>query len=254
MWRASMPDPAEAARMKATRKQLDLTPLAIHVSYLINLASLDEVIRAKSIAGFRGELDRAMAIGADYLITHPGNYKGQTLHEGIAAFALGLAEAAKGLRTRGLTVLLENTVGSGAQIGSRFPELHMIRELVRRESDLKIAYCLDTCHLLAAGFDIASAAGWKKTVEEVDQELGIENVKVIHANDSKAGLGLHIDRHEHIGKGKIGSQAFRRILRHPKLSGTAFILETPVDEEGDDRRNVQALWNLCGARHSCLPP
>lgn len=246
MWRASVPDPADIARFRAAREKLDLGPLAVHVSYLINLATLEPGIREKSVAGFRGELERAVAIGAEYLVTHPGNHKGQSMHEGIGAFVLGMAEAARGVRTRGLTVLLENTVGSGAQIGSRFEELHMIRELARRETDLAIGYCLDTCHLFASGHNVAEREGLEKTVEEVDRTLGLEQVKVIHANDSKGALASHLDRHANIGEGQIGAKGFERILKHPRLRGIPFILETPVDEEGDDRRNVDTLWKLSG--------
>jgi deoxyribonuclease-4 len=246
MWRASTPNPVDVAKFRIARERFDLYPLAIHVSYLINLATLDAEIREKSVAGFRGELERAVTIGAEYLVMHPGNHKGQTMHEGIAAFVLGMAEAAQGLKTQGLTVLLENTVGNGAQIGSRFEELKMIRELAEGETQLEIGYCLDTCHLFAAGFNVATAAGLKKTVEHADEVLGMERVKVIHANDSKGGLGSRLDRHENIGRGQIGLAGFGRMLRHSKLCGKAFILETPVEEDGDDLRNVEVMKSLGG--------
>jgi deoxyribonuclease-4 len=244
MWRASVPDPADIRRMRLARERCDLRPLVIHVNYLVNLATLDPAIREKSILSFRGELDRAAAIGAEYLVVHPGNYKGQSPEEGIAAFVLGLAEAAHGFHDPGLTVLLENTVGGGCQIGSRFEELRMIRDLAARETDLPVAYCLDTCHLLAAGFDVAGAAGLKKTLSAADMTLGLDLVRVIHANDSKGALGSRLDRHQNIGEGHIGEAGFRRMLRHAALRDKAFILETPVDEEGDDKRNVDALKRL----------
>lgn len=244
MWRASTPDPADVGRLRAARERFDLNPLVIHTNYLANLATLDPVIREKSIVSFRGELDRAAAIGADYLVLHPGNYKGQTLEQGIAAFVNGLAEAARGFRVPGVTVLLENTVGSGCQIGSRFEELRMIRDLAARETDIPIGFCLDTCHLLAAGFDVAHAAGLKTTVAAADRILTLDLVRVIHANDSKGALGSHLDRHENIGRGNIGEAGFRRILTHPALKTKPFILETPVDEDGDDKRNVGTLKRL----------
>jgi len=216
----------------------------VHVSYLINLASLDPIIRAKSIAGFRGELERAAMIGAEYLVLHPGSYKGQSLQEGIAAFVAGMAEAAEGLPLNGLTILLENTVGAGAQIGGKLEELRQIRDLSARESDLSIGYCLDTCHLLASGFDIARPAGLKSTVAHIDAVLGLDHVRVIHTNDSKQPLGSRVDRHANIGEGHIGEAGFRRILQHPQLRTKPFILETPVDVEGDDRRNVDTLKRL----------
>lgn len=244
MWRASIPNPVDVAKFRLARERFDLYPLAIHASYLINLATLDPVLRAKSIAGFRGELERALTIGAEYLIAHPGSHKGQTMHEGIAAFVLGMAEAAQNLKTHGLTLLLENTVGNGAQIGSRFEELHMIRDLAKSQTHLDIGYCLDTCHLFAAGFNIAKPAGLKQTIDHADEILGLANVKVIHTNDSKGALGSRLDRHQNIGQGQIGLAGFKRILNHPKLRDKAFILETPVEEEGDDLRNVQTLKRL----------
>jgi deoxyribonuclease IV len=244
MWRASVPDPADVKRFRDARARFDLVPLAIHTNYLVNLATLDPVIRQKSIVSFRGELDRAATIGAEYLVVHPGNFKGQSCEQGIAALVLGLAEAARAFRAPGLTVLLENTVGAGSQIGRKFEELRMIRDLAARQTDLPLAYCLDTCHLLASGYDIAQASGLKQTVASAESVLGLNLVKVIHANDSKGALNSHLDRHANIGSGHIGEKGFRRILRHPKLREKAFILETPVDEEGDDRRNVDALKRL----------
>ncbi|HVW86723.1 MAG TPA: deoxyribonuclease IV [Bryobacteraceae bacterium] len=248
MWRASVPDPADIKRFREARERFDLQPLAIHVNYLVNLATLDPVIREKSIISFRGELDRAAAIGAEYLVLHPGNYKGQSLEEGMAAFVLGLAEAARGFHAPGVTVLFENTVGGGCQIGSRFQELRTLRDLAARETDLPVGYCLDTCHLLAAGFDVASKAGLDQTIQAIDATLGLDLVRVIHANDSKGALGSRLDRHQNIGEGNIGEAGFRRILRHPALRRKPFILETPVDEDGDDQRNVDALKRLAGIR------
>ena len=244
MWRASMPRRDEIAALRRARERLDLYPLAIHANYLINIASLDPVLREKSIAGFRGELERAAAIGAEYLITHPGSYKGQPLEQAIAAFVLGMAESASSCATAGVSVLIENTAGSGFHIGCRLEELRLIRDLAARETDLDVGFCLDTCHLLAAGFDIATESGLEKTVAEADRILGLENVNVIHANDSKTPLGSHMDRHANIGEGYIGAEGFRCILTHAKLRDKPFILETPVDDEGDDLRNVEMLKKL----------
>jgi len=244
MWRAKPPDTQQVHLFRAAREKFDLYPLAIHVNYLINLASLDPIIRAKSIDAFRGELERASIIGAEYLVLHPGSYRGFTPQEGIAAFVLGLRDASDGLDTGNVTVLLENTVGAGCHLGSRFEELKSIRDLTAELTGLPIGYCLDTCHLLAAGFNIATADGLRATVRSVDQILGLGNVHVIHANDSKAPLGSKVDRHANIGEGCIGREAFHRILTHPKLRKKPFILETPVDEPGDDRRNLDTLKEL----------
>ena len=244
MWRASQPDTEQVRRLRAARRQFDLNPLVIHTSYLINLASGDAVIRGKSIEAFRGDLVRAAAIGAEFLVLHPGSSRGRTAEEGMAAIAGGLRDASFGLKKGRVTVLLENTVGAGCHLGSRFEELRAIRTLAGELTDLPIGYCLDTCHLLAAGFDITTPLGLRETLRSVEAILGLGNVPVIHANDSKTPLGSHVDRHANIGEGYIGREAFRRILRHPKLRGKAFILETPVDEQGDDRRNLDALKEL----------
>jgi deoxyribonuclease-4 len=244
MWRARMPDPGKVKLLKAARRRFDLKPLVIHVSYLVNLASADAVIRAKSIAAFRGELDRAAAIGAEYLVLHPGSYRGRSVEEGIADFVAALRDAAAGFHSRGLTVLLENTAGAGSHLGSRFEELASIRERAGKVTGLPIGYCLDTCHLLAAGFDITTPAGFRATVRSAESLLGIENVRVFHVNDSKTPLGSHVDRHANIGEGHIPLDALRRILMHPKLRGRPFILETPIDEPGDDQRNLEALKRL----------
>ena len=243
-WKASIPSAPAIRLLQKAREKHNLTPLVIHDNYLINLASVDEAVRAKSIQAFRGELERAIAIGAEYLVAHPGNYKGQTIEQGILHVLEGIACAAEGLEFGKLMLLLENTAGAGAQLGSRFEELRVMREHSASMTDLSIGFCLDTCHLLAAGFDVASEAGLTHTVAEAERLLGLEHVRVIHANDSKAPLGSHVDRHENIGEGYIGLDGFRRILAHPGLRNKAFILETPVEKDGDDKRNLDTLKTL----------
>jgi deoxyribonuclease-4 len=243
-WKASVPSEPAIKLLNVWREKYDLTPLVIHDNYLINLASANEGIRKQSIDAFRGELVRAIAIGAEYLVAHPGNYKGQTIEQGIFHFLQGIASAAEGLKFDKLMLLVECTAGAGAQIGGRLEELHIIREYAAQMTHLPMGFCLDTCHLLVSGYDISTEPGLKKTVAEADRILGLENVRVIHANDSKAPLGSHVDRHEHIGQGYIGLDGFRRILTHPKLRNKAFILETPVDHEGDEQRNLDTLKSL----------
>jgi deoxyribonuclease-4 len=247
MWRARPPDPNQVKLLRSARERFDLHPLAIHVNYLVNLASADPVIRSMSIAAFRGELDRAAAIGAEYLVVHPGNYRARSADEGIASFAAGLRDASRQFRSRGVTVLLENTAGCGASLGSTFEELQSIRELARDLTDLPVGYCLDTCHLLASGFDITDARGLRDTLRRIEESLGLSNVHMFHANDSKTRLGSRVDRHANIGEGHIGLATFRRILAHPELRKKPFILETPVKNEGDDRRNLDTLKQLARA-------
>lgn len=244
MWRASPPSPDQVKLLVRARQRYDLYPLVIHDNYLINLASCSEALRAQSTAAFRGEIERALAIGAEYLVTHPGNCKGHSVEQGIYCVIASLAAAANGIKTKKLTVLLENTAGSGAALGSRLEELAIMRQFAAGLTDLKIGFCLDTCHLMSSGYDVSSAAGLQRTVAEIERVLGLENVPVIHANDSKTPLNSHVDRHEHIGQGSIGEEGFRRILRHPKLRDKAFILETPYDKEGDDARNLETLKRL----------
>ena len=249
MWRTKTPDPGKIKLLHLQREQHDLHPLVIHDSYLINLAAPPSVIREKSIDGFRGEMERALLIGADYLVAHPGNYKGLTVEQGILnvaeAVALAWREADEDLkRNAKLTILLENTAGAGAQLGGNFEELAAIRQLTSPYVDIPIGFCLDTCHCYVSGLDISTAEGLAAMVSDASDMLGLDNVPVIHTNDAKTALGSHCDRHANIGAGYIGFEGFRRILNHPELSGKAFILETPVDEPGDDLRNVKALKEL----------
>jgi deoxyribonuclease-4 len=248
MWRATLPDPAQVRLLRAARERFDLHPLVIHVAYLVNLASCDPLIRSRSVAAFRGEIDRALAIGAEFLVLHPGSYRGATTEQGMAGFVEGLRDAARGVRTKGLTVLIENTAGAGCHLGSRFEELRTMREMAAKRTDVAVGFCLDTCHLLASGFDIATQSGLRATLKQAEAILGLDNIRVIHANDSKGALGSNLDRHAHVGEGQIGRDAFRRILTCRGLRDKPFILETPVDEEGDDRRNMDTLKLLSKRR------
>jgi len=243
-WKASVPSLPAIRLLNAAREKHDLYPLAIHDNYLINLASAHEKTRQLSIEAFRGELERAVAMGAEYLIAHPGNYKGHTVEQGIMHFLEGVAAAANGLKLGKLMLLIENTVGAGAQLGGTFEELHVMREFAPKLTDVPIGFCLDICHLLASGFDVANEAGLKHMISEADRLLGLDNVRVIHANDSKGALGSHIDRHQNIGNGYIGLDGFRRILQHPQLRSKPFILETPMDDGWDqkDLETLRTLW------------
>jgi deoxyribonuclease IV len=234
---------AEAARFRARRKELGLGPLVIHDNYLINLASPNPVLRTRSVQAFHQELVRAIALGADYLVAHPGSGRESTPLAAVAAIAQGLRQAARGLKLGDLKILLENTAGQGTSIGSRFEEL---RAILDSSPDLPLGICIDTAHTFAAGWDLRTAEGLEHTLQALDRTVGLERVYVVHVNDSKTHVGSRVDRHEHIGKGKIGLEAFGRILNHPLLAARAFILETPIDAPGDDRRNVAALWKLLG--------
>lgn len=244
-WRNPMPAAGAIEKLRAARERLDVNPLVIHANYLINLASVDAANRANSIMAFRGELERAIAIGAEYLVLHPGSFKDQTLESSLDRFADGLEEASRGISSKSPTLLLENTAGAGSAIGSKFEELAALRERSVNRANYAIGYCIDTCHTLVAGYDYCSEEGMKSLVDDVDTILGIDRIPVFHMNDSKGACGSHLDRHEHIGKGKLGLEPFARILNHPKLAGKTFILETPVDQPDDMARNIAALRGLC---------
>lgn len=249
MWRCKRPDPEQVQLLNRERERGDLAPLVIHDSYLINLAAQPSEIREKSIEGFRGELERALLIGAEYLVAHPGNYKGLTVEQGLLnvadALALAWRSLDRGLKSKSkLAILLENTAGAGAQLGGKLDELAAIRSLAQPYLDIPIGFCLDTCHCYVSGFDIAEKKGLSDFLQAASETLGFENIPVIHTNDTKMKLDSHCDRHTHIGEGNIGLEGFRRILNHPSLREKAFILETPVDKPGDDLRNVRALQGL----------
>jgi deoxyribonuclease IV len=234
---------AEAARFRERRKELSLGPLVIHDNYLINLASPNPVLRTRSVQAFHQEVVRALALGADFLVAHPGCGRESDTNTAIQSIAQGLKQATRGLKLGDLVILLENTAGQGTSVGSRFEELRGILDAC---PDLPLGVCIDTAHTFAAGWDLRTAEGLESALQAMDRTVGLDRVAIVHVNDSKTPLGSRVDRHEHIGKGKIGLEAFGRILNHPLLAGRAFILETPIDKPGDDRRNVAALWRLVG--------
>jgi deoxyribonuclease IV len=255
MWQGGSARIAEvdAQAFRTRRDELRLGPLVIHANYLINLASPQRMLQTRSIQAFHDEVVRAMALGADFLVVHPGARGEATSAQAVSTIIESIKQSAKRSQLGGLQILVENTAGMGTAVGSRLEE---VAEILQGLSSLPVAACLDTAHLFAAGYDIKTNAGLASTLGQVDSIIGLDRVPVLHVNDSKIPLGGRVDRHEHIGKGKIGAEAFQKILRHPRLGalppeglvGRAFILETPIDEPGDDRRNVSALWELAGLK------
>ena len=243
-WRGQEPTPEGCERFRETRAAYGLSPLVIHDNYLINLASTDSFIRQMSIAALRKELERAIALGADYLVTHPGSAKGSTAAQGIKTCIESVRQAAHGLKLDGLRILIENTAGQGSAIGRTFDEVAEI--VAGTAKELPMGACIDTAHCFEAGYAIHTQAGLAEAVKSLESTLGLSNMRVIHANDSKTAFGSHADRHEHIGKGQIGKEGFRRIVCHPKLRAIPFICETPIDKPGDDRRNVRMMRKLAG--------
>ena len=237
----SLPQCREMTRL---REKYDLKPLVIHTNYLVNLASTTPLFLKKSIAAFRGELERALAMCADYLVLHPGSFRGADREAGLLQTSAAIAAAAQGLdlEKAELTVLIENTAGAEYSLGGSFEQVAEVLE--RLHGIVPIAACIDTCHTHVAGYDIVSAAGWRDTLAQLDSAVGLANVRVWHCNDAKSACGSKLDRHQQIGKGTIGLEAFRRLLNDPRLAPAAFIAETPIDKPGDDRRNVEALKKL----------
>lgn len=245
-WRTLDPSPDECDRFCAERELRKLSPLVIHDNYLINLASADPEIRLNSIAAFRRELQRAVSLRADFLVAHPGSSKGSSPSQAIKTCIESLKKAADGMALNGLTILIENTAGQGSAIGRSFEE---VAEMVSGAGgELPVGACIDTAHSFASGYSLHTQEGLLETVKDLDRTVGISRVRVIHANDSKSAFGSHVDRHEHIGKGQIGAEAFARIVRHPKLRAIPFICETPVDELDDDRRNLAMMRKLAGVK------
>lgn len=243
MWRGASPKPDSVRRLNEIRRKHDLSPLAVHGCYLTNLAAADGTVQEKSRQSFRLEIENAKAVGADYLIIHPGSARGQSTESAIEVFATAVAEVQRGFEWGRMRLLLENTAGGGATLGRSFEELAALREAVAARCDAPVGFCIDTAHSFEAGYDISSERGLEDTLGQIRHWLGMESVRVIHANDSKTDLGSNSDRHASIGDGQIGSEAFARMLAHPALRGKPFILETPFID-GSHRENVRRLWNL----------
>lgn len=230
--------------MNRLRETYDLKPLVIHSNYLINLAGTNTQFLKKSIAAFRGELERALALSAEYLVLHPGSFRGASREEGLERTATSIAEASTGLdlAKAGLTVLIENTAGAEYSLGGTFEQVAELLQLLR--GILPVGACIDTCHTHVAGYAIVSEAGREQTLAHLERTVGLGNVKVWHCNDSKSEQGSGLDRHEHIGKGRLGLDVFCALLNDQQLKNAAFIAETPIDHPGDDLRNVEALKRL----------
>jgi deoxyribonuclease-4 len=245
-----IPD-ADAAAFRARREELGLGPLVIHANYLINLAATQPMLRTRSIQAFHDEIVRGIALGADFLVVHPGARGEAKMESAIATIINSVKESVRRVQLGNLRILIENTAGMGTAVGSRLEE---VAAILRGLNALGVGACLDTAHLFAAAYDIGSESGLESTISQIEKTIGLENVYVWHVNDSKIPLGGRVDRHQNIGQGKIKAEAFARILQHPRLGasvttglpGRAFVLETPIEEPGDDRKNVARLWELAG--------
>ena len=246
-WRARELPPAEIARFRERIEETGIRPVVAHNSYLINIATAAPALRTQSIAALGEELDRAESLGLDGLVMHPGSYTTGTEEEGLRLIAKAISQllaARPRARTR---VLLEHTAGQGTNLGHRFEHLAAILE--RLDGSPRVGICLDTCHLLTAGYDLCTEDGYANTFREFDRTIGLDRIQVFHLNDSKKPCGSRVDRHEHIGKGCLGLEPFRRLLNDPRFSTLPMLLETPKLETPESKRRSDAdPWDVRNLR------
>ncbi len=242
MWRAAPLDAEIAASFRETLRAHRIAPAIIHTMYLINLASEDRELRAKSIEVIAEDLRRAHTLGCEYVVTHLGSRKGMTPSAARKRVVGALDRVLRDSSGSSATLLLENAAGQGAVLGSDFTELARLREGVGRPE--RVGFAIDTAHCFAAGFDVRSTAGVDEALAPLAERGLLGELRLVHLNDSKTELGSRHDRHEHIGKGRIGSRGLAAVIAHPALRGLPMILETPVEAEGDDLRNLRRARRL----------
>ena len=245
-WQAPPLTDDQIRRFQVAQQESGLWPVVAHASYLLNLASPDSTNRKKSIAAMIDELNRCEKLAIDGLIFHPGAHMDETMIAGIKRVATSLDRVHKDCLGYRCRILLETTAGQGTAIGYRFEQIADI--LVRTREPERLGVCLDTCHLFAAGYDFRKPAGYAAMIDELESAIGLTNVRCIHLNDSKRELGSRVDRHDHIGKGKIGKAGFAHFMNDRRWHDVPMILETPhgTDGRGTDlnRVNLKRLRSL----------
>ncbi|MBO8125904.1 MAG: deoxyribonuclease IV [Firmicutes bacterium] len=247
-WRVKKLNPVEAVKFKEARAESEIAVVAVHSTYLVNLASANPEIREKSYQRFKEDVERAGEIGAEFMVLHPGSHGGAGLNAGIdlVAEALRRLQGECELKT---TVLLEIEAGGGTEIGGTWENLVQIMEKLPEPSDW-VGLCLDTCHSFAAGYDLRREEGWEEVLGLIDRLCGLERLKLIHANDAAGSLGDHWDRHAHIGQGSLGEEGFKAMMARPELSELPVVLETPEDEWGNFATNLAALRRIYQEREN----
>ncbi len=245
-WKAKALTKDDADRFNAALVETKITPVVAHSSYLINLGSPDNVLWKKSTASMEDELARCELLGIPYLVVHPGSHKGKGVDFGLKRVAEAMDQIhAKHPNWRVMT-LIEHTAGQGDHLCHLFEEIAQLRELIKDKK--RVGVCLDSCHLLAAGYDIRKPETYADVVKELSDVVGIEQIKAWHLNDSKTALGSRVDRHEHIGKGKVGRAGFRNIMNDPRWRDLPGLLETPKGPElKEDKVNLRVLRRLIDA-------
>ena len=253
-WRGKALDPGDVNTFRMRIEQTGITPVVSHASYLINLATTFPLLRQQSIAAFIDELDRAEALGLLGVVIHPGTCTAGTEDDALRLIADAIRQAFKARSRRKTMVILEHTAGQGRTLGHRFEHLATIIRHLRGST--RVGVCLDTCHLVASGYDITTEAGYIDTFAAFDRIVGIERLRVFHANDSKRPCGSRVDRHEHIGRGCLGEEPFRRLLRDRRFAGLPMLIETEKSTRFEtrgtlvadplDMQNLQTLRRLRG--------
>lgn len=243
-WRARPFAPGEVERFRATARDARLEGhILAHASYLINLASPDEALWERSIAALVEELVRCQALGIPWLVVHPGSHMGAGEQAGLARVALALDRATAATPDSQVGILLETTAGQGRCLGGRFEQIAWV--LDRAASGDRLGVCFDTCHALVSGYEFRDARSYGKTFDAFDRTIGLARLRAFHLNDSKTGLGSRCDRHEHIGRGQVGLQAFRLLLNDPRFLNLPMVIETEKgDDLAEDRANLGMLRSL----------
>jgi deoxyribonuclease-4 len=253
-WRARDLPRDEVALFRRRVEETAISPIVAHNSYLINVAAAAPALRSQSIAALGEELDRAELLGLDGLVMHPGSYTTGTEEDGLRAIGRAIAELLKSRRRQRVKVILEHTAGQGTNLGHRFEHLSAILDYVNGSP--RVGICLDTCHLLTAGYDLCTPEGYAATFTDFDRIVGLDRLQVFHLNDSKKPCGSRVDRHEHIGKGCLGIEPFRRLVNDRRFAHLPMLLETPKletaaskrrsDVDPWDARNLRTLRKLIG--------
>lgn len=239
-WKVSEYEEEKGEEFQELRDGEDQNPYVIHSTYLVNLATPKDDLFEKSLTCLQSELDAANNLGVEYVVFHPGAHTGSGRENGIERIAEGIDELDI---PENVTLLLENTAGKGTTLGKSMGEL---REMIKKaETDEEnIGVCIDTCHAHAAGYDLVNEEGFQDFLQEIEEDLGLDKVEVLHLNDSKDGKGSEKDNHEHIGEGNIGEEGFRNVINSEKLIEKPMVLETPVGDEKGYRENIEKLRSL----------
>jgi deoxyribonuclease-4 len=241
-WRDNFLTLEDTAEFNRKQTEFKIKPIFIHIPYLINLASPNPRLYQGSIDAYIEDILEAEVLKVDYIVTHMGSHKKTSEPAGIKRLIQALNTILERTKNIKVGILLENTSGSGSWLGYKFTHQREILQGIKHRE--RVGLCLDTAHAYLAGYDIATQEGLEAMLKEIDILVGLDLIRLIHLNDAKDKLGSRHDRHEHIGKGKIGLEGIKRIINHPKLRDLPFILETPKKSEKDDRINLNTVKKL----------